>query len=669
MDSIDEWMTRTMGGEAPKKTSSHRPQNDKRKHPFKKSTKPGVAAPTKSAKPQHAKKTHAKPNDAKQTHHKRKPHHAKPHRQHGKAHSQHKAKAGGRTRLPVAKPTKRPPILKGKVKIIPLGGLDEVGKNMMAIEYEDDIVLIDMGFEFPDDDLLGIDYVIPDVSYLEENKKRIRGVLLTHAHLDHIGGIPYILPKLDFPPIYGTKLTIGFVEHRIKEFKQEKFAKLHVVNTDIPLKLGKFICRFIRVAHSIPDATSLVIETPVGKIVHTGDFKFDESPARNMTPAENHKLEALGKENVLALLCESTNSVVPGHTISEKVVGETLDKAIGATNKRILIASFSSQLGRVQQIIDAAAKHGRKVFVGGRSMKNNINIASKLGYLKVPKNLVSDIKKYDPKKNPDSQTLIVTTGSQGEDLAALSRISRNEHSQIRIKKGDIVIFSSSPIPGNEKAIYGLINNLCILGAKIIHNKMQDVHTSGHAKQDELKRMINYVKPRYLVPIHGEFFMRQALATLAQEECGIPENRIIMIQNGDVLVAEKDKLSRSKDSVDTKYILIDGTGEGQMDSQVLVDRQIMSKNGALTVLVSVNKKTRKIQGMPDVVSRGFIYQHETNEIVRDVSEIARDAYTRIRSKNPGAKRGDIKKYIRQSVDKYTHRQLARTPLIIPLIIES
>jgi len=693
MDSIDEWLKRTMGTSAPKSESTKKSSGDegknilkpkrkffsKRKQSDNEKTlnhqKSNLTSST-NKNSQQANLNNQKGKSTINSNYKTKSTMNKSNnkQQHINASNKTKQskikdlKRGERLRLPQAKPTKKPPMLRGKVKIIPLGGLNEVGKNMMAIEYENDIIIIDMGFEFPGGDLLGVDYVIPDVSYLEENKHKIRGVVLTHGHLDHIGGIPYILPKLNFPPLFGARLTMGFVEEKMKEFKFEKTAKLHTINPDKPLKLGNFVVNFIRIAHSIPDALTLVIDTPVGKLVHTGDFKFDEHPARNIAKADIHKLEALTNQDVLALLCESTNAMVPGHTISEREVGVALEKAVGEVRGRVIIASFSSQIGRVQQIIDAAVKNNRKIFVGGRSMKNNINISAKLGYLKIPQGVIEDLKKYKQKESPDDRTLIITTGSQGEDMAALARIARGEHQQIRIKKGDTIIFSSSPIPGNETAINKVINNLAILGAKIIHNKMVDVHTSGHAKQDELTRMINLVKPKYLVPIHGEFYMRQSLGNLAIERCGIPENKVIMIQNGDVLIAERGKVSRSPNSIDTKYILIDGRGEGQMGSQVIVDRETMSQNGALIAVVKVTKKTRRLKGNVDIISRGFTYSHEIDEIARELSDLAREAYKKIRAKNPGAKRGEIKKFIRQTLDKFTHKQLDRSPLIIPVIIE-
>ena len=557
-------------------------------------------------------------------------------------------------------------IIKNTVKIIPLGGLDEVGKNMLALEYENDIIIIDMGFEFPSEDLLGIDYVIPDVSYLEENKDRIRGVVITHGHLDHIGGVPYILPKLNFPPIYSLPLTLGLIRKRGEEFKQGKLMKLHSVKPHQPIRLGNFTCNFFRVAHSIPDSTGICIDTPVGRIVHTGDFKFDETPARNMQKVDISKISEMGNKGVLALLCESTNSLKPGHSMSEKDVGHALENVVSSANGRVIVASFSSQIGRIQQVIDAAVKTNRKVYVSGRSMRTNIEISAKLGYLKFPAGLVQDIKKY--KKELARETLILTTGSQGESVAALSRMAKGEHNHIKVQKGDTIILSSSPIPGNEKAINTVINKLTKLGADIISNQMEDIHTSGHGKQDELLRMIELLRPKYLIPVHGEFYMRKGLAKLAHENGAVKEENIFMIENGDILLAEKGNVKKSKDTVETKYILIDGRGEGKVDSQVQVDREVLSQNGALIILVYISKRTKKLRKEPDVVSRGFIYMHESNEIIDEISKIAGDAYKRIHQKNPGSKRRDIKQYIKQTIDKYTHREIERRPLIIPLIIE-
>ncbi|MFA6305884.1 MAG: RNase J family beta-CASP ribonuclease [Candidatus Gracilibacteria bacterium] len=556
---------------------------------------------------------------------------------------------------------------RGQLRIIPIGGLEEIGKNMTIFEFENDIIIVDMGLEFPSEELLGIDYVIPDVKYLEKNKKKIRGIFITHGHLDHTGGIPYILPKLDFPPVYALPLTIGLIAGRIEEFKIQKFTKLNSVKPDDKIKLGHFSVTFFRVAHSIPDSMGIVIDTPAGKIVTTGDFKFDETPPRNIQKAEIYKMAELGRQNVLALLCESTNAMKPGHTISEKDVGEVLDEIISKAKGRVIIASFSSQIGRVQQILDSAVKYKRKVFVSGRSMKTNIDISAKLGYLSMPKGFINDIKKYKEKELRGEETLILTTGAQGEGSSSLSRMADNEHSQYKVKKGDLIIVSASPIIGNERSVANVINKLCMLGAEVIHNQIMEVHTSGHAKQEEFKQMINLIHPKYLIPIHGEFFMRQSLAHIAINDCGIPEQNIIMINNGDVLIGEGGKISRSKEKIETNYILIDGTGEGQIDSQVIVDRQIMSQNGALLVLIYASAKSGKLMKEPDVVSRGFVYTHEMNEITKEISKIAAKAYETISVKK-GADRKDIKNFVKQAVDKFVTKRLDRRPLIVPLIIE-
>ncbi len=680
MDKLDEWMKRAEGvgntnqnntskPQASNIASSNKPEKGsfskfrKKFHP-KKRKRPFPGTEQKSGNGSPAKKAHKKKHSRK-----RKPIKSAPHKQSSPDRKTvpERKPAPQRKTVPERK-TAMAPILRNKLKIIPLGGLNEVGKNMTAFEYENDIIIIDMGFEFPGEDMLGIDYVIPDVTYLEENKKRIRGVIITHGHLDHIGGVPYILPKLDYPPVYGTKFAMGLVRKRTEEFKQEKFAKLNVIDPDKPLKLGQFFCTFFRVMHSVPDAVGVVIGTPIGKLVHTGDFKFDDRPTRNMNKADMHKIRALGNQNVLALFCESTNALKEGHTMSETDVGKELENVIKDAKGRIIVASFSSQIGRIQQLIDIAEKYNRKIYVSGRSMRENMEIAAKLGYLSVKKDKIQDIKKYKIKENPDDRVMILTTGSQGEAVSALSRIAKKEHPHIKAKKGDTIILSSSPIIGNERAISTVINNLCILGATVIHNQIMDVHTSGHAKQDELIEMIKSVNPRYLVPIHGEYYMRQALSLLAQKKCGIPENRIIMLENGDVLIAEKGKLEKSNEKIETKYILIDGRGEGQMGSRVQVDREMMSLNGALIILVYVSKKGKKPKKDPDVVSRGFIYMHESDEVTQEISQIAKKAYKTIMDKNPGANRNDIKKFIKQSVDKYTHKTLERRPLIIPLIVE-
>lgn len=689
MDNLDEWMNRelepskspdstqmpkstgqgqNLSTPAHKMTERQKPMLQRKNSGHK---KPGQKFEHKPA--QHNKPVPQKPAARQPAAKRQKPKaHHKPAGHKPSAHRPASSKVGP-NKIATNKPTHTGPrkvagIHHGKLRIIPIGGLNEVGKNMAILEYENDIIILDIGFEFPSEDMHGIDYVIPDVTYLEERKERIRGVVLTHGHLDHIGGLPYILPKLDFPPVYGAKLTLGLVEGRNEEFKLNKLVKTHLYGPDDVLKLGKFTVKFIRIMHSIPDAFTVVVETPEGSVIHTGDFKFDDNPARNIPQADLHKLEDLKNQNILALLCESTNALKPGHSISDAEVEANLDKVIGEAQGRVIISTFSSQIGRLQQIIDAAVKYKRKVYVSGRSMVNNIDITAKLGYIMMPDNFIQDIKKYKEKEVPAEQTLILTTGSQGEPSAALTRMANLDHQQVSMTKNDTVIFSSSPIPGNELAIFDVINKLCILGAKIIHNNMIKIHTSGHAYQDELVRMINYVKPKYLIPIHGEYFMRKSLMDLAVERCGIPEENVIMIGNGDIIEAEKGKCTHVKEQIETKYILIDGHGEGSMDSYVQADRETMSQNGALVVMVYISRSSNKLKKEPDVVSRGFMYTHESRQIDREIAQLAGTAYRKIQEKNPGASRSDIKKYIRQSIDTFTHKELARRPLIIPLIIE-
>lgn len=557
-----------------------------------------------------------------------------------------------------------PGIRKGVMRIIPMGGLNEVGQNMMIFEYEDDIIIVDMGFLFPDEDMLGVDYVIPDITYLEQRKKNIRGVIITHAHLDHIGGIPYILPHLGFPTVYGTRLSLGLVEQRISEFKQNAQAKLSVIDpAKDKLRLGHFEVDFFRVNHSIPDSVGLYIKSPAGTAVHTGDFKFDDTPADNI-PADIPKMIECGKRGVDVLLSDSTNALKPGKTISEKVIGDTLDEIIKNTHSRIIIASFSSLIGRIGQIIDSAHRYGRKVFISGRSMEQNVEMAGRLGYIKIPPNTISPIRSAND--IPDRDCLVLTTGAQGEPMSALARIALTDHKDIEIKKGDTVIVSSSPIPGNETAIYTVINNLCKAGAKVIHHKIMDIHVSGHGQKDDLKQMIEFMMPKFLVPIHGEYFMRQAHGEIAIE-MGYKESSIILAENGQVIEVKGGVATLTKETIPNKYILIDGLGMGSKDHEILVDRKSMSENGVIILLFKV--KNKKISGSVDVISRGFIYMDESKEITDKIKETSIKAFDEIKKQKPSAKWGEVKMYIRQKVDRKTEKLIGRRPLIIPVIVEN
>lgn len=553
---------------------------------------------------------------------------------------------------------------RGVLRIVPLGGLDEVGKNMMVVEYDQDIVIIDMGFQFPDEDMLGVDYVIPDVSYVMDKLDRIRGILITHGHLDHIGGIPYLLPKLGFPPIFSAKLTIGLVKKRLEEFGLERKARLHEIVPEKQLRLGNFIVDWFRVNHSIPDGLGIILRTPAGIIVHTGDFKFDYTPVFQK-PADYAKIASLGSQNVTALFSDSTNALKPGYTMSEKKIGETLDEIIKNARGRIVIAAFASLIGRIQQIINSAALYGRKVFLSGRSMADNVSIAQHLAFIKAPPGLVHPISKLG--KTKDEHVLILTTGAQGESMSALTRMALGDHSQVAIKRGDTIVLSSSPIPGNERSIYTVINNLVRLGARVIFNQVMDVHTSGHAQREDLKLMINLVKPRYLVPIHGELFMRQAHGEIGRE-MGMPEKNILILENGDVMEMSRGEAHKSHQRVSANYVMIDGKGIGDVGSQIIMDRQIMAENGVLVVLFTADTKTKKLVRVPEIISRGFIYMKESQEIMNETVEVSKKAYGDALAHMPHGKRGELKAYIRSALDRFSHKKIERRPLVLPIIVE-
>ena len=554
-----------------------------------------------------------------------------------------------------------------KVRMIPLGGQEEVGRNMSAVFYKEDIVIIDCGLQFPEADMFGVDYVIPDVKFLEDKTHRIRGILLTHGHLDHIGALQHILPKLKFPPLFGTSLTLGLVKKRLDEFgitSKVKFCEIKNPAKE-KIKIGKyFSAEFFRVNHSIPDGVGICLQTPAGQIVHTGDFKFDFTPADGLK-SDFGKIAEIGQRGVLLALADSTNAERPGYTISEKIVNENITKIISEAKGRIILATFSSLIGRIQHIVNAANRANRKIFVSGRSMISNLEMAEKLGYLKAPQGLIRPLKKgVKINELPPNKVMILCTGSQGEELSALTRISLGEHQTIQIKDGDTIIFSSTPIIGNERAVVAVTNNLLRLGAKVITNKNLDVHTSGHASREDLKLMHSLLKPKYLVPIHGELHMRHAHRDIATS-IGMPEGNVLLLDNGDILELTANKIVRkSKSKVRVNNILIDGLGVGDIGTSVLRERQIMSENGIVVIVFKAYSKSGKLVGAPDIISRGFVYMKESNAIVEETKKIAKKAYEEVGGKDYK----EVRKEVSRAVAKFIRQRIDREPLILPYTIQ-
>ena len=545
------------------------------------------------------------------------------------------------------------------VRIIPLGGLEQIGMNITAIEYDDSIVVVDCGLSFPEEDMLGIDLVIPDVTYLKENLNKVKGFVITHGHEDHIGAIPYVLKDVNVP-IYATKLTMGLIESKLKEHNMLKSVKRKVVKYGQSVTLGDFRVEFIRTNHSIADAAALAIYSPAGIIVHTGDFKVDYTPVYG-DPIDLQRLGELGKKGVLALMCDSTNALRPGFTMSERTVGATFEKIFNDNkNSRIIIATFASNVDRVQQIINAAYEHGRKVIVEGRSMVNIITIASELGYIKIPDNTLIDI---DTMRNyPDDKLVLITTGSQGETMAALSRMAANTHRKVSIKPGDTIVFSSNPIPGNEKAVTNVINELYRKGAEVI---FQDTHVSGHACQEELKLIYALTKPKYAIPVHGEYKHLKAGAKLA-ETMGVEKDHIMLMQSGDVLTIGQEK-AEITGQVPHGCVMVDGLGVGDVGNIVLRDRQMLSQNGLLIVVLTLERYSNQLLAGPDIVSRGFVYVRESESLMEDARRVVSDALDDCLSHNI-SDWSKIKNVIRDSLGDFLWKQTKRNPMILPIIME-
>ena len=545
------------------------------------------------------------------------------------------------------------------VKIIPLGGLEQIGMNITAIEYEDTIVVIDCGLAFPEEDMLGIDLVIPDVSYLKDNIDKVKGLVVTHGHEDHIGAIPYVEKEINIP-IYATKLTMGLIDNKLREHNLLNNVKRKVVKHGQTINLGCFRIEFIRSNHSIPDSSGLAIYTPAGILVHTGDFKVDFTPVFGET-IDLQRYAELGKKGVLALMADSTNVERLGFTPSEKKVGHTFDVLFAENkNNRLIIATFASNVDRVQQIINSADKYGRKVVIEGRSMVNVINTATELGFIQIPDNTLIGIEQM--KNYPDEQIVLITTGSQGENMAALSRIAANIHSKVSITPGDTVILSSSPIPGNEKAINKIINELEMKGAKVI---FQDTHVSGHACQEELKLIYALTKPQYAIPVHGEYRHLKRHAELAQE-MGVDKDHIVIMNNGSVLELSKDNV-KVTGHVTSQGILVDGLGVGDVGNIVLRDRQHLSQNGLIIVVVTLEKHSNLLVAGPDIVSRGFVYVRESENLMEECHDVVEDALNRCLDHNV-TDWGKIKTSIKDDLGEFLWKRTKRNPMILPIITE-
>ena len=547
-----------------------------------------------------------------------------------------------------------------KLKVIPLGGLEQIGMNITAFEYEDSIVVVDCGLAFPEDDMLGIDLVIPDVTYLKENISKVKGFVITHGHEDHIGALPYVLKEVNVP-IYSTKLTLGLITNKLKEHNLVRSTKLKEVKHGQVINLGEFSIEFIKTNHSIQDASALAIYSPAGIVVHTGDFKVDYTPVLG-DAIDLQRFAEIGKKGVLALMCDSTNAERPGFTMSERSVGHVFDNLFNEhKNARIIIATFASNVDRVQQIIDTAYRFGRKVAVEGRSMVNIISVASELGYLRIPENTLIEI---DQVKNyPDEKVVLITTGSQGESMAALSRMAADIHKKITIKPNDTIIFSSNPIPGNEKAVSKVINELSMKGAKVI---FQDVHVSGHACQEEIKLIYSLVRPKYAIPVHGEYRHLTAQKHVV-EDLGIPKENIFILASGNVLEMDENS-AQVTGSVQTGAILVDGLGVGDVGNIVLRDRQHLAEDGIMIVVMTLERHSNVVLAGPDIVSRGFVYVRESEDLMEHAKEVVENALDSCLDRNI-TDWGKIKNVVKDALSDFLWKRTKRSPMILPIIMEA
>ena len=550
---------------------------------------------------------------------------------------------------------------KSKVKLIPLGGLGEIGKNITAIEYENEIIVIDCGLSFPDNEMYGIDLVIPDISYLLENREKVKGIFITHGHEDHIGALPYILKEINVP-VYATKFTLSLIESKLIEFNMVSSCSLNEITLKEPIKTEHFACEFIRTCHSIADSCSLAITTPQGVIFHTGDFKIDYTPVDGEV-IDLQRISEIGKRRVLLLMADSTNATREGFTISETIIGQNLTRLFRNAKGRVIVATFSSNVHRVQQVINSSITYGRKVAFRGRSMEKISQIAMDLGYLKVPKNTI--IKLDDIHKYPDNKVTIITTGSQGEPMSALSRIASGNHKKIALKEKDYIIISASPIPGNTKLITKLIDVLISKGAEVIYDAMEEVHVSGHACREELKLIHSLIKPKYFVPVHGEYRHLKEHAELAKS-LGMDEKNIFLLDNGDVLELTGKKAVKTK-SVHTGTVYVDGSGVGDVGNIVLRDRKVLSQDGILTAVLAIDKEAKEIISGPDIISRGFVYVKDSNDLLNEATDLIKREVEYCLD-NDILDWYSIKSKIKSSLGQFLYTKTKRKPMIIPVIVE-
>jgi ribonuclease J len=547
------------------------------------------------------------------------------------------------------------------LRIIPLGGLGEIGLNMAAIEYGDDIIVIDCGLMFPEPQMLGIDLVIPDITYLRERADRVRGIFLTHGHEDHIGALPFVLPQLS-PPLYGTALTLGFIREKLKEYQLDKCTQFHVVRPRERVTAGVFQVEFIRVAHSIVDGCGLAIRTPRGVIIHTGDFKIDHTPVDGEL-TDLYTFARYGEEGVLAFMADSTNVKREGYTLSEKLVGDAFNEIFPGCPGRVIVAAFSSNIHRVKQAIDAAARCNRKVLLNGRSMIANVQIARELGYLAVPDNIFIDLKELP--RLPKDQVCMITTGSQGEPMSSLARIAMDDHKQIRLEPGDTVILSSRFIPGNEKTITDLINHLYRRGAEVYHEQVSEVHVSGHASQEELKLLHTLVRPRWFIPVHGEYRHLVRHARLART-VGLPAERCLLAVNGDVITFD-DQGGRISGTVESGRVFVDGKGVGDVGDVVLKDRRHLSQDGMVVVIIGIDQSSGAIIYGPDIVSRGFVFEDESQEYLDEARKVVLDTLA-LHNIEVLTDWNEVKQEVRRVLRRFFNKTIERRPVILPLILE-